>query len=148
MERMVPQDVPVQIVAPHYPKLKTGRPPFGIETMLRIHYLQQCSSGSARRTRRWKRRCTTCRRTASSAKLEGVMARRDDPPEIRHLLERYDVAVNMLRFVNDILQAKGLMMSTGTAVDATLMSSPSSTENAGGERDREMKPTRKGNNSA
>lgn len=28
-----------EIVAPHYPKSKTGRPPFGMETMLRIHYL-------------------------------------------------------------------------------------------------------------
>jgi IS5 family transposase len=31
----------VQIVAPHYPKAKTVRPPFGIETMLRIPLLQQ-----------------------------------------------------------------------------------------------------------
>jgi transposase, IS5 family len=41
MERVVPWGVLVQIVEPHYPKAKTGRPPFGIETMLRIHYLQQ-----------------------------------------------------------------------------------------------------------
>lgn len=39
MERVVPWAVLVQIVEPHYPKAKTGRPPFGIETMLRIHYL-------------------------------------------------------------------------------------------------------------
>ncbi|SEL35337.1 Transposase domain, partial [Roseateles sp. YR242] len=41
MNKVVPWDVLVQIVAPHYPKGKTGRPPFPIETMLRIHYLQQ-----------------------------------------------------------------------------------------------------------
>jgi IS5 family transposase len=41
MERVVPWGVLVQVVEPHYPKAKTGRPPFGIETMLRIHYLQQ-----------------------------------------------------------------------------------------------------------
>jgi IS5 family transposase len=42
MECVVPWGVLVQIVEPHYPKAtKTGRPPFGIETMLRIHYLQQ-----------------------------------------------------------------------------------------------------------
>ena len=41
MERVVPWGVLVQIVEPHYPKAKTGRPPFGIQTMLRIHYLQQ-----------------------------------------------------------------------------------------------------------
>ena len=41
MEKVVPWAVLVQIVAPHYPKSKTGRPPFPIETMLRIHYMQQ-----------------------------------------------------------------------------------------------------------
>ena len=41
MERVVPWAVLVQIVEPYYPKAKTGRPPFGIQTMLRIHYLQQ-----------------------------------------------------------------------------------------------------------
>ena len=64
----------------------------------------------------------------------------------RHLLERHTLAVDMLRVVNDILQAKGMMMRTGTVVEATLMSAPSSTKNAEGERDPEMKPTRKGNN--
>jgi IS5 family transposase len=46
----------------------------------------------------------------------------------RHLLERHDLATDMLRVVNDILQAKGLLMRTGTAVDAN---APSSTKNFG-----------------
>ena len=41
MERVVPWGALVQVVHPYYPRAKTGRPPFGIETMLRIHYLQQ-----------------------------------------------------------------------------------------------------------
>src|SRR5471030_2619551 len=41
MEKVVPWAVLVQIVAPHYPKSKTGRPPFAVETMLRIHFMQQ-----------------------------------------------------------------------------------------------------------
>ena len=83
------------------------------------------------------------------AKLDGITARLPDETTIlrlRHLLERHDLAGDMLRVVNDILQAKGLMMRTGTAVDATLISAPSSTKNADGERDPEMKQTRKGNN--
>jgi IS5 family transposase len=51
----------------------------------------------------------------------------------------------MLRVVNDILQAKGLMLRKGTVVDATLIAAPSSTKNAEGERDPEMKQTKKGN---
>ena len=64
----------------------------------------------------------------------------------RHLLERHNLAPDMLRLVNDIPQAKGLLLRTGTAVDAALIAAPSSTKNAGGERDPEMKQTRKGNN--
>jgi len=64
---------------------------------------------------------------------------------LRHLLERHDLALDMLRVVNDILQAKGLMMRTGTAVDATLISAPSSTKNSESERDPEMHQTKKGN---
>jgi IS5 family transposase len=63
----------------------------------------------------------------------------------RHLLEKHDLATDMLRVVNDILQAKGLMMKKGTVVDATLIAAPSSTKNAKGERDPEMKQAKKGN---
>lgn len=52
----------------------------------------------------------------------------------------------MLRVVNDLLQHRGLMLRSGTAVDATLISAPSSTKNAGGNRDPEMKQAKKGNN--
>jgi IS5 family transposase len=83
------------------------------------------------------------------AKLGDAQGRLPDETTIlrfRHLLERHNLAPDMLRLVNDLLQAKGLMLRTGTAVDATLISAPSSTKNAEGERDPEMKQTRKGNN--
>lgn len=146
MERVVPWAVLVQIVEPHYPKAKTGRPPFGIETMLRIHYLQQWFGLSDPAMEEALHDVPLYR---EFAKLDGAMSRLPDETTIlrfRHLLEKHDLAVDMLRVVNDILQAKGLMMRTGTAVDATLISAPSSTKNAGGERDPEMKQTRKGNN--
>ena len=41
MDRVVPWPVPVHIVEPHVPKAKTGRPPLGIQTMPRVHCLQQ-----------------------------------------------------------------------------------------------------------
>jgi IS5 family transposase len=59
--------------------------------------------------------------------------------------EAHDLAVDMLRVVNDILQAKALMLRTGTAVDATLIAPPNSTKNAEGERDPEMHQVKKGN---
>ncbi len=146
MNRVVPWAALVQIVAPHYPKARTGRPPFGIETMLRIHYLQQWFGLSDPAMEEALHDIPLYR---EFAKLEGVMARLPDETTIlrfRHLLEKHDLAADMLRLVNDILQAKGLLMRTGTVVDATLISAPSSTKNAEGERDPEMKQTRKGNN--
>ena len=52
----------------------------------------------------------------------------------------------MLRVVNDLLQHCGLLLRSGTAMDATLISAPSSAKNSDGERDPEMKQTKKGNN--
>lgn len=83
------------------------------------------------------------------AKLDGVTARLPDETTIlrlRHLLERHNLAVDILRVVKNLLQHKRLTMRTGVAVDATLSSAPSSTKNADGERGPEMKPTRKGSN--
>src|SRR5471030_527215 len=145
MEKVVPWAVLVQIVAPHYPKSKTGRPPFPIETMLRIHYMQQWFGLSDPAMEEALHDMPLLR---EFAKLDGVMNRLPDETTIlrfRHLLEKHDLAPDMLRVVNDLLQHKGLLLKTGTAVDATLISAPSSTKNSSGERDPEMKQSKKGN---
>jgi len=144
MDKVVPWAVLVQIVEPHSPKAKTGRPPFAVETMLRIHYLQQWFALSDPAMEEALHDMPVFR---EFAKLDGT-ARLPDETTIlrfRHLLEKHDLATDMLRVVNDILQAKGLLMKKGTVVDATLIAAPSSTKNADGERDPEMKQTRKGN---
>ena len=146
MERVILWTVLVHIVAPHYPSAKMVRPPFGIETMLRIHYLQQWFGLSDPVMEEALHDVPLYR---EFARLDAVTARLPDETTIlrfRHLLERHNLAVDMLRVVNDILQAKGLMIRTGTPVDATLIAAPSSTKNADGERDPQMKQTRKGNN--
>src|SRR5213592_449919 len=146
MERVVPWAALVQIVEPHCPRAKTGRPPMPVETMLRIHYLQQWFGLS---DPAMEEALHDVPRYREFAKLGDAQARRPDETTIlrfRHLLERHNLAPDMLRLVNDILLAKGLMLRTGTAADATLISAPSSTKNAEGERDPEMKQTKKGNN--
>eukprot|EP01137_Pigoraptor_chileana_P018482 Opistho-2@78026 len=138
MDKVVPWAVLVQIVEPHYPKAKTGRPPFPIETMLRIHYLQQWFGLSDPAMEEALHDVPLYR---EFAKLDGIRARLPDESTIlrfRHLLEKHDLAPDMLRVVNDLLSHKGLLLKTGTAVDATLISAPSSTKNASGERDPEM----------
>lgn len=145
MERVVPWAALVQVVQPYYPKAKTGRPPFGIETMLRIHYLQQWFALSDPAMEEALHDMPVFR---EFAKLGDGVSRLPDETTIlrfRHLLEKHDLATDMLRVVNDILQAKGLTMKKGTVVDATLIAAPSSTKNADGERDPEMKQAKKGN---
>jgi IS5 family transposase len=145
MERVVPWEALVQLVRPHAPKAKTGRPAFDIETMLRIHYMQQWFGLSDPAMEEALHDVPMYR---EFARLDGAMARLPDETTIlrfRHLLEEHKLAANMLEVVNNILQAKGLMMRTGTVVDATLIAAPSSTKNAEGERDPEMKQTKKGN---
>lgn len=145
MERVVPWAALVQVVEPYYPKAKTGRPPFGIETMLRIHYLQQWFALSDPAMEEALHDMPVFR---EFSKLAEGQARLPDETTIlrfRNLLEKHDLATDMLRVVNDILQAKGPMMKKGTVVDATLIAAPSSTKNAEGERDPEMKQAKKGN---
>lgn len=132
---MVPWAALVDIVEPHYPRAKAGRPPFAIETMLRVHYLQQWFGLSEPAMEEALHDVPLYR---AFARLNGVTARLLAETTIlrfRHLLEHHNLAVEMLRLVNDILQAEGLMMRAGTVVDAALISAPSSTKNAGGERD-------------
>jgi IS5 family transposase len=56
MEQVVPWRELCALVEPHYPKAGNGRPPVGVERMLRIYF---CSSGSTYRTRRSKSHCMT-----------------------------------------------------------------------------------------
>ena len=145
METVVPWAVLVQIVQPYSPKARTGRPPFAVETMLRIHYMQQWFGLSDPAMEEALHDVPLYR---EFAKLDGVLDRLPDESTIlrfRHLLEKHNLAPDMLRVVNDLLQHKGLLLKTGTAVDATLISAPSSTKNSSGERDPEMKQTKKGN---
>ena len=63
----------------------------------------------------------------------------------RHLLEANELSLQILATVNAMLTAKGLLLKSGTVVDATLIAAPSSTKNSTGERDPEMHQTKKGN---
>lgn len=126
MDRIVPWSALVQIVEPHAPRAKTGRPPFAIETMLRIPYLQQWFGLSDPAMEESLHDVPLYREFTGLG--DGVSRLPDETTilRFRHLLEAHDLAVDMLRVVNDILQAKGLLLRTGTAVDATLIAAPSS----------------------
>ena len=144
MDRVVPWAQLLALIAPHAPRKDRGRPPFGIEVMLRIHFLQNWFGLSDVAMEEALFDVPLYRQFAGL----GGMNRLPDRVSIlrfRHLLEQHELAPKMLEAVNATLAAKGLLLKEGTAVDATLIAAPSSTKNGTGTRDPEMHQTKKGN---
>ena len=145
MTRVVPWKDLTALIEPHYPKGKTGRPPMGLEVMLRVHLLQQWFWLSDPAMEEALHDVPLYREFAG---LEGPMRRLPDESTIlrfRHLLEKHKLGDAILATVNVILQHHGLLLKAGTVVDATLISAPSSAKNVAGERDPEMHQTKKRN---
>lgn len=135
----------VALVAPFAPDGKKGRPPFAVQTMLRIHFMQQWFGLSDPAMEEALHDVPLYREFTG---LDNWTTRLPDESTIlrfRHLLEKHKLAAQMLVAINDMLRDKGLMLRAGTVVDATLIAAPSSTKNAGSTRDPEMHQTKKGN---
>jgi IS5 family transposase len=145
MNRVVPWVALVELVAPHAPEGKKGRPPFAVETMLRIHFMQQWFTLSDPAMEESLHDVPLFREFAG---LDNWSTRLPDESTIlrfRHLLEKHKLSEQILLTVNELLRSKGLLLRAGTVVDATLIAAPSSTKNASGERDPEMHQSKKGN---
>ena len=133
------------MISPYSPEGKTGRPPFAVQTMLRIHFLQQWFGLSDPAMEEALHDVPLYREFAGA---DGWTQRLPDETTIlrfRHLLQKHKLADQMLATVNEVLRTKGLMLRAGTVVDATLIGAPSSTKNAKGQRDPEMHQVKKGN---
>ena len=147
MNLVVPWAELVSLIAPHAPTpgAKGGRPPFAVETMLRIHFVQQWFNLSDPAMEE------ALYDMALFREFVGLDAGEDNLPDestilrFRHLLEAHNLSLQILATVNATLAAKGLLLKSGTVVDATLIAAPSSTKNSSGERDPEMHQTKKGN---
>jgi IS5 family transposase len=145
MEQVVPWAELLALVGPHYPKAGNGRQPVGLEIMLRTYFLQQWFNLSDPGVEEAFYESPVLRRFA------GVDLGRAAAPDettilrFRHMLEEHDLGGEMLVTVNKYLDARGIRISTGTIVDASIIHAPSSTKNSSGERDPEMHQTKKGN---
>ena len=145
MNLVVPWSELVSLIVPHAALGKTGRPPFAVETMLRIHFMQQWFGLSDPAMEEALHDMALYR---EFARLDAGATRLPDESTIlrfRHLLEANDLSLKILGAVNATLAARGLMLKSGTVVDATLIPAPSSTKNSCGTRDPEMHQTKKGN---
>jgi IS5 family transposase len=147
MNQVVPWAELVALIQPHARgahQALGGRPPFPVETMLRIHCLQLW----------WNLSDPAMEEELHERPLYRQFAGLDGAPRVpdettilrfRHLLEKHELAPQVMAIINHGLARQGLMLKTGTIVDATIIAAPSSTKNQQGERDPEMHQTKKGN---
>lgn len=146
IEAVTPWAALVAELEPFYPKGEgRGRPPIGLERMLRMYIAQQCFGLSDEGTED---------AIYDSQAIRGFVRidlSREAAPDattllkFRRLLETHKLTERIFASINSHLAAKGLMLKEGTVVDATIISAPSSTKNQSGERDPEMHQTKKGN---
>ncbi len=145
MNLVVPWADLISLIEPYAPVSNTGRPAFPLSSMLRIHFMQQWFGHSDPAMEEALHDIPLYR---EFAKLDAGITRLPDESTIlrfRHMLEQNDLGAQILAAVNAKLIDRGLMLKTGTVVDATLIAAPSSTKNDKGERDPEMHQTKKGN---
>jgi transposase, IS5 family len=145
MNEIVPWVELCAVIEPHYPKGEGGRPPIGLERMVRMLFVQHWFNLAD----------AACEEalydSASLRRFVGIDLGRERVPDattllkFRRLLENNKLGEQLFAKVGQVLQGRGLKVGTGTIVDATIIGAPSSTKNADKKRDPEMHQTKKGN---
>lgn len=143
MEMLMPWPRLEAVIEPHYPKAGNGRRPYPLATMLRIHCMQQWYNMSDPAMEDALYEITSMRRFAGLS-LDRPIPDHTTIMNFRHLLERHDLARQILEEVNQWLTDAGVLLKEGTLIDATIIEAPSSTKNKAKARDPEMHQTRKG----
>lgn len=144
MEQIMPWQELAAVIEPHYPKAGNGRPPVGLERMLRMYFVQHWFNLADEACEEALLDSTALRR------VMGIDLGRERVPDgttllkFRRLLEKKDLGQQLFAKVGQVLQARGMKVGTGTIVDATIIGAPSSTKNADKARNPEMHQTRKG----
>jgi IS5 family transposase len=145
MDRVVPWRNLCALIEPVSPQAGNGRPPVGVERMLRLYFLQQWFNLSDPGVEE------ALYESVSMCRFVGIDLGREPVPDettickFRHLLEAHALGPPLFAAVSQQLAAQGLGISRGTIVDATIISAPASTKNQAHARDPEMRSTKKGN---
>ena len=146
LERITPWSELLAALAPFYPKGEgRGRPPIGLERMLRMYIVQQSLGLSDEGIE------DALYDSQAIRQFVGLDLGRESAPDattllkFRHLLEAHQLTETIFVTIKAHLASQGLMLREGTIVDATIIAAPSSTKNQKGERDPEMHQAKKGN---
>lgn len=145
MDQLVPWTQMCAVIEPHYPKVGNGRPPRGLERMLRMYFIANWFNLADEACE------DALYDTAAFRDFCRIDLGRERVPDatsllnFRHLLEQHELGAALFAKVGELLQANGMKLSGGTIVDATIIAAPSSTKNQDKARDPEMHQTKKGN---
>ncbi|MDO8348075.1 MAG: IS5 family transposase [Rugosibacter sp.] len=145
METLMPWAQFCALIEPYYPKAGNGRPPVGLERMLRMYCIANWFNLS-------DEACEDALYDIAAfrdfCKIDLGRERVPDATTLlnfRHLLEKYKLGEALFAKVGELLLANGMRLSGGTIVDATLIAAPPSVKNQDKARDPEMHQTKKGN---
>lgn len=146
IEAVTPWSALIAVIEPFYPKGGgRGRPPLGVERMLRMYIAQQCFGLSDEGIE------DAIYDSQAIRGFVGIDLAREAAPDattllkFRRLLEQHQLTEGIFTTINAHLADKGLLLREGTVVDATIIAAPSSTKNQSEGRDPEMHQTKKGN---
>lgn len=145
MESLMPWAEFCAVIEPHYPKAGNGRPPVGLERILRMYCIANWFNLADE----------ACEDALYDVPVFREFCRidigRERVPDattllhFRHLLEKHHLGQALFATVGELLLANGMKLSGGTIVDATLIAAPPSVKNQEKARDPQMHQTKKGN---
>ena len=144
MERVVPWVELLEVLEPYYPKGKRGRPPIGLERMLRVYFIQQWYGLSDEGVE------DALTDSQALRNFVGIDLSRESATDattllqFRRLLEKHQLTEKLFACINGLLESQGLLLKEGTIADATILAAPPSTKNKEKARDPEMHSTKKG----
>ena len=144
MDGLIPWQLLEDRIRPFYPRSGRGRPPYPLSVMLRV---TASSFFTTSATWAWGGLLYESEpvRRFVGLKLSGPLPDETTILNFRHLLDKHKLGQGLLDEINAHLESLGLKLREGTIVDATIIEAPSSTKNRAGERDPEMRQTKKGN---
>jgi len=128
----------------YYHKVGNGRRPYPLSTMLRIHCLQLFYNLSDPAMEDSLYEIESMRRFAG-LKITDAIPDETTILNFRHLLERHTLCEKLFNEINAYLSDQGLSLKEGTIVDASIIAAPTSIKNKRGQRDPQMRQTKKGN---
>ena len=144
MDGLIPWSLLEERIRPCYPKAGRGRRPYELSAMLRIHCVQLFYNLSDPGMEDLLYEAESVRRFVG-LRLSGPLPDETTILNFRHLLEEGHLGEGLMKEINRHLASQGLRLREGTIVDASIIEAPSSTKNGAGERDPQMRQTKKGN---